>query len=173
MLGPWLGERPHDTLTHVLGLRPTGHAAEFGVYRGTTLRMIADVMPVTGFDVFTGLPEDWRPGFDRGQFACQAPEIEGADLVVGLFADTLPSWKPPAPLGLVHIDCDLYSSTETVLTHLEPHLGPGCYIVFDEFHGYATAERHEARAWASFEKRTGVDYDVIGHGREQWAIRLR
>lgn len=169
-LGPRLGYSDTSTLRHSLTLNPTGHAVEFGVATGRTLRIISKHMPVTGFDSFDGLPEDWRPGFPAGFFACPAPDIPGAELVVGLFADTLPHWTPPAPIGFVHIDCDLYSSTVTVFDHLE--LAPGCIIVFDEFHGYDGAELHEQRAWEEFLDRTGRSFDIIGHGREQYAVRL-
>jgi hypothetical protein len=175
-LGPRLGDHPHDVLCHVLGLKPAGLAVEFGVYKGTTLRMIADVMPVVGFDSFEGLPEDWRPDFPAGRFACAVPDVPGARLVVGRFEDTLPAWaRQTIPqVGLVHIDCDLYSSTATVLQHLEAVLRlDRPFVVFDEYHGYPGCEQHEAKAWAEFEARTGVQYDVIGHGPEQWAIRLR
>lgn len=171
-LGPRLGDHPHDTLRHVLDLHPEGHAVEFGVYKGATLRMIAEHMPVSGFDSFDGLPEDWRPKFTTGRFACPVPDVPGAEIVVGLFADTLPVWTPPDELGLVHIDCDLYSSTATILRHLEPLLRPGCYVVFDEYHGYPGWQDHEARAFDEYVQRTGQRYEVIGHGVEQWAIQL-
>ena len=53
-------------------------------------------------------------------------------------------------MALVHVDCDLYWSTVTVLDHIGPHLRSGCVVVFDEFHGYDGAELHEARAWGEF-----------------------
>jgi Methyltransferase domain len=172
-LGPLLGRDDHATLRHVLTLKPQGHAAEFGVWRGITLAAIAAVMPVTGFDSFHGLPEDWRPGFPKGMFAGNIPILPpNAELVVGMFEDTVPGWEPPAPLGLCHVDCDLYSSTVTVLAGIERHLHPGTYIVMDEFHGYPGAEHHEQRAWREFVARTGITYRVIGHGREQWACQL-
>lgn len=171
-LGPRLGNTDEATLRHALTLNPAGHAVEFGVATGRTLRIIRERMPATGFDSFGGLPESWRPGFPAGFFACPIPDIPDTELVVGLFSDTLPLWTPPAPIGLVHIDCDLYSSTATVLTHLEPHLHPGCIIVFDEFHGYPGAELHEQRAWEEYLDRTGRTFDVIGHGREQYAVTL-
>lgn len=171
-LGTRLGDAYTDTLRHALALNPQGWALEFGVAGGDTLRLIAKTMPVVGFDSFEGLPEDWRDGFPAGKFACPAPEIPNAELVVGLFADTLPAWTPPGPIGLVHIDCDLYSSTVTVLDHIGPLLAPGCLIVFDEFHGYPTAVQHEALAWAEYAQRTGTTWETIGHGPEQVAIRL-
>lgn len=171
-LGPLLGSDDRAVLRHVLSLHPPGVAAEFGVASGATLRMIAQQMPVTGFDSFTGLPEPWRHGYPAGKFACPVPTVPNADIVVGLFEDTLPGWTPPGPLGLAHIDCDLYSSTVTVLTLTELLILPGTYLVFDEFHSYPGCEEHEQRAFAEYVERTGLHYEAVGHGREQWACRI-
>lgn len=172
-LGPALGDDHLAVLRHVLDLNPEGAALEFGVGSGTSLRMIADRMPVIGFDSFQGLPEKWRDGFDVGAFACEPPTVPGADLVVGQFSDTLPSFTWPERVGLAHLDADLYSSTATVLEHLGPRLRPGCYIVFDEYHGYPGADgAHEQRAWREFADRTEINWTVIGHGPEQLAIRV-
>lgn len=169
-LGPRLGDDPLDTLRHVLALQPRGVALEFGVATGTTLTLIAQHMPATGFDSFQGLPEDWRAGFRRGRFACTPPNHP--DLIVGLFAHTLPTYPVPPDVGLVHIDCDLYSSTAEVLHWIGPHLTPGCYIVFDEYHGYPGCEHHEQKAWNEYTARTTTAWTVIGHGPQQWAIQL-
>lgn len=171
-LGPRLGNHPHDVLRYVLNQQPRGCAVEFGVAKGTTLRMIAEHMPAIGFDSFQGLPEDWRHGFGKGRFACDPPDIHGVTLVAGLFSETLPTFPFPSNIGLVHIDCDLYSSTAEVLRWAGPHLRPGCFIVFDEFHGYPGCEAHEQRAWAEWVVNNPVTWTVIGHGPEQWAIQL-
>lgn len=171
-LGPYLGDDYTACLRHALSLKPKGWALEFGVAEGGTLSTIAAHMPAVGFDSFNGLPEDWRTGFGAGKFACPIPDVD-AELVVGLFEDTLPNWTPPGPIGLVHIDCDLYTSTVTILTHLEQHLEPGCLIVFDEYHGYGPdAQHHEAKAWAEYVERTGTQWETLGHGPEQLVIRL-
>lgn len=171
-LGPRLGDKPLDTLHHILRLKPQGHATEFGVYKGRTLRIIAQHMPTTGFDTFTGLPENWRPGFNKGHFACTPPNIPNTQLIIGPFTDTLPNWTPPQPIGLTHIDCDLYTSTKTILKHIWPHLHPNAYIIFDEYHGYPDADQHEARAWHEHQTQHHPTYQVIGHGPQQWAIQL-
>lgn len=178
-LGPDLSESPFmrhhavsATLQHVLGQRPSGTALEFGVGKGTTIRMIAEVMPVIRFDSFQGLPEDWRWGYDAGMFACEPPAIPGVTLVAGLFADTLPGFDWPDEIGLVHLDADLYSSTSLALEHVGPRLRPGCYVVFDEYHNYPGHEQHEMRAWREFAEQTGIGWTVVGHGPEQWAIRI-
>lgn len=165
----------YSLLRKVLSLRPDGIAMEFGVGGGESTRLIAHYLPVYGFDSFDGLPEDWRDGYPRGSFAQpHQPDVPGATLVPGLFADTLPRivWDGLRTVGLVHIDCDLYSSTATVLEHIGPHLRPGCYVVFDEWHGYDGAAQHEQRAWREFADRSGIGWTVIGHSIQQWGIRI-
>lgn len=174
--GPYFPHNGHayPLLRHILDQDPQGHALEFGVEKGLSLRMIAAVMPVTGFDSFQGLPEDWRPGYPQGALACGPPVVRNSRLVAGWFADTLPmfDFSGVEPIGLVHIDCDLYSSTATVLKHVVPHLKSGCYLCFDEFHGYAGADQHEQRAWIEYTDNTDLGWNVVGHSEQAWAIRL-
>lgn len=175
-LGPRLTNTYEGTLDHVLSLNPFGIAIEFGVGQGHSLRRIAAKMPVIGFDSFEGLPERWRDGFEAGAFACTPPEVPNATLVQGWFEDTLPSFGFAAlgSIGLIHLDADLYSSTATILKWIEPHIVSGAYIVFDEYHGYPGADgEHEQKAWREFADRTGIKWTVIGHGPEQWAIRIK
>ena len=44
----------------------------------------------------------------------------------------LASYRPQSQI-VIHIDCDLYSSTLYCLTTLDPVLSPGTLIVFDDF----------------------------------------
>lgn len=176
-LGPDLSAGPagvdRSLLAHVLGLEPSGWAVEFGVGKGTTLAMIADHLPALGFDSFDGLPENWRPGFPKGMFATNPVlDLPGTTVVPGLFVDTLPGYDWPDQLGLVHFDADLYSSTVTALEHIGPHLAADTYVVFDEWFGYDGCEDDEQRAWREYVDATGLTWDVIGHGREQWAVRI-
>lgn len=156
---------------------PGGVALEFGVGTGTSMRQILAEGGAYGFDSFKGLPEDWRPGFSAGAFACEPPHDLLHRLVIGLFEDTLPEFfrapMPSIPISLVHIDCDLYSSTRTVLKHVMPHVQPGCYIVFDEWHGYEGCEQHEQRAWREYaDTHPDLRWEVIGHSFQQWGIRI-
>lgn len=181
-LGPRLGNSPLTPLLDAIMLARPGTALEFGVGVGTTLGLIADARhldPVVGFDSFKGLPETWRPGWEAGKFARKRPpRIPGANIVIGWFADTLPALTAhTAPgwlldLSLVHIDCDLYSSTRTVLDNIGPYLTPGTIVVFDEFHGYPEAAQHEALAWAEFTAKGGLRWEPIGHGPQQYVIRV-
>lgn len=133
-----------------------GTALEFGVATGESTRIIAARMPVIGFDCFTGLPEAWDrepteigTTFPAGTFAqAEPPQIDNVELVIGLFEDTLPGYQIPDDVSLVHIDVDLFSSTQTVLKHIGGQLHPGTVIVFDEFQGYGGAEHHESKAFA-------------------------
>jgi predicted O-methyltransferase YrrM len=171
---------PHDTLEHALSLAPTGGMAlEFGVWTGTTLKIIAArrAGAVYGFDSFAGLPEDWRAGFASGTFGVETlPEVPGAELVVGLFDDTLPGFLDahPGPVDFLHIDADLYSSAVTVLEQVGPRLRPGSVVVFDEFFNFPGWEAHEARAWAEYvaARDVGFRYEAYTLDNEQVVIRL-
>lgn len=177
-LGPDIGgdRASFPLLRHILdNLDPQGHGIEFGVAEGTSLRMIAAHMPAVGFDWFEGLPEDWCE-YPQGSRACPQPTVEGASIVSGLFADTLPAFDfgPWCPVGLVHFDADLYSSTVTALAHIGPYLQAGCFVVFDEWHrAHQDTASHEPKAWAEFlETRPELGWTVVGHDTEAWAIRL-
>ncbi len=171
---------PHATLDHALSLAPTGGMAlEFGVFSGTTLKIISAAREggVYGFDSFAGLPENWRTGFDTGAFDVVAPpDVPGAELVVGWFDDTLPGFlaEHEGPVDVLHVDADLYSSAVTVLEHVGPRLRPGSVIVFDEFLNYAGWEQHEARAWQEYVEKHDIAfrYEAYTHDHEQVVVRL-
>ncbi|QFZ16182.1 class I SAM-dependent methyltransferase [Saccharothrix syringae] len=161
---------PHATLEHALGLvEADGMALEFGVYTGSTLKLIATARggrDVYGFDSFQGLPEDWRNGFPAGTFDVDGlPEVDGAELVVGWFDDTLPGFlgSHPGPVAFLHVDCDLYSSTRTVLELVGPRLVPGSVVVFDEYFNFPGWQDHEHKAWTEYVARTGIAFDYVGY----------
>lgn len=163
------------------GIGPDDCAVEFGVGHAHTLRMIAAVLPVIGFDSFMGLPEDWRPTHMRGHFgdAAVPANVTGATIVPGWFEHTVPDYDWPTGIRLVHLDADLYSSTIQALYSIGPalHSKNRPVLVFDEFFGYdddfngnMPGEQQAFWEWAD---EFDITFDVIGHGREQWAIRLR
>lgn len=169
------------TLKEVLSAKKkwSGWAVEFGVFSGESLGLISKHMPVIGFDSFQGLPEDWRPEFPKGAFAIpEGPTV--ADIlktgpnrmvVSGWFEDTVPGFPFPK-LDLVHIDCDLYSSTVTSLEGVTPYVGPGTYVVFDEYHGYAGCEDHEEKAWTEWCKKNKVAHSTVAVGPEERAFLI-
>jgi Methyltransferase domain len=173
---------PHDTLRFALSqIKGPGLALEFGVATGSTLRIIADAVAadrtVAGFDSFAGLPEVWRTGFPVGEFAqAEIPTVEGAEIVVGLFEDELPAFlaRNEEEVAFLHVDCDLYSSTKTVLALMGDRLAPDAILLFDEFFNYPGWRQHEFRAWLEFVERTGRTFEYLGYtgNNEQVAVRL-
>lgn len=162
-----------DMLTHALSIAPKdGLILEFGVASGRTIRHIAGLTSnaIHGFDSFEGLPEDWRTGFERGAFKQQLPDVPGnVSLHKGWFSETLPPFvlTTPGPIAVLHVDCDLYSSTVLVLDTLADRIKTGCVIVFDEYFNYPGWKRHEHKAFQEFIAKTGrtfrFDSFVPGH----------
>lgn len=117
------------------------HVLEFGVYKGRSLELIRrtldDSYQVFGFDTFTGLPTDWKEvGLKQGAFSTdgEIPQISGVRMFKGLFKDTIPEYlKVAAPIGLIHIDCDLYESTIDVLYGLNDYIVPGTIMAIDDW----------------------------------------
>ena len=144
--------------------RPDGLFLEFGVASGRTISHMALNAPQThfyGFDSFEGLPEAWRSGFGKGVFAqARLPAVPpNVTLVKGWFDDTLPRFvhdRPQLPLSLLHIDCDLYSSTKTIFANLQDRIVPGTVIVFDEYWNYPGWRDHEFRAFEELRADTGI-----------------
>lgn len=173
---------PQATLRFALShVAVSGLALEFGVATGSTLRIITELLheehEVYGFDVFSGLPQTWRTGFPAGEFAQDAlPEVPGAELISGLFEETLPGFlaEHRKPIAFLHLDADLYSSTATVLDLVERRLIPGTVIVFDEFFNYPGWQEHEYRAWREFVDRTGIEFEYLGYtaNHEQVVARV-
>ena len=64
-------------------------------------------------------------------------------------------------VSFVHVDCDLYSSTKTVLDLLAPGIGPGTILVFDDWAGYDGAAAHEERAWGEHCAQHGTRFEWI------------
>jgi predicted O-methyltransferase YrrM len=157
-----------------------GLVLEFGVFSGKSINRIAEhkTGPVYGFDSFEGLPEDWRAGYEKGRFnradlPAVAPNVE---LIVGWFDRTLPKFldEHPGPVSLIHMDCDLYTSTQTTLTQLRQRIVPGTIILFDEYFNYPGWEMHEHKAFREFVESWDVQYEYIGlnPNHQQVAVRI-
>jgi predicted O-methyltransferase YrrM len=170
-----------DHLTYALGRAPPGLALEFGVFKGTTLNHLARLRPdrhFYGFDSFVGLPEVWAGSrysphnFDRKG---RKPKVaSNVTLVEGWFDKTLPDFlaKENGPIAFLHIDCDIYSSTRTVLDLTAPRLAPDAVIVFDEFFNYSGYEQHEYKAFFEFAERFQARYRFIGYAAHQVSLTV-
>ncbi|MBP0447915.1 class I SAM-dependent methyltransferase, partial [Roseomonas sp. SSH11] len=158
-----------------------GLICEFGVFKAESINYIADQLPdraLFGFDSFEGLPEHWRKEFGPGAFSVEGvlPEVrQNVRLIKGWFDATLPDFaaKHDGPVALLHIDCDLYSSTRCVLDHLGSRLMAGSILIFDEFFNYPGWEEHEFRAFAEFAEQRKLPHEYLAYNatHEQVAIR--
>jgi hypothetical protein len=158
-----------------------GLICEFGVYRATSIDFIAARTEslVHGFDTFQGLPEKWTQSDGVGKYTTDGvlPEVrENVRLHVGLFSDTLPGFlgSHPEAVRLLHIDCDLYSSTCEVLDLMTDRIVPGSVIVFDEYAGYAGWREHEWRAFQEWTSRHARRYEYLAFNPwgKQAAVRI-
>ena len=158
-----------------------GHYLEFGVFTGGTIRFIARHIggrTIHGFDSFEGLPEAWS-GFNLGGKAFDVggrlPRVPAnVELHRGYFDASLPAWLAghPGPIAFVHVDCDLYSSTKTILNLIAPRLISGSVVLFDEYFNYPNWEQHEFKAFQEFVAAFGVKYTYLGFARQQVAVRI-
>lgn len=169
---------PTRVLEHALDAATVaGHSAEFGVFAGRSLAVIAARTDgaVHGFDSFHGTPAGPAPAgaFDLAGIAPLVPA--NVALHIGPFADTLPDFATAAgPARFWHVDCDHAPSTRLVLETLAATLVPGSVIVFDDYTGFPDADRHDQGEWLEFVARRGIRWKPFAAtllGREV-AIRI-
>jgi predicted O-methyltransferase YrrM len=150
--------------------REKGIVAEFGVYKGYTLRLIADSLPrqeIYGFDSFEGLPENWRAGFDKGVFKVDsksiAPFQDNVRLYSGLFDESIPIMlnEDARKMSFIHIDCDLYSSTKCIFDLISSRLQVGTVIVFDEYFNFPGWEHGEHLALLEAARNSCFSFDYL------------
>ncbi len=157
-----------------------GLYCEFGVFEGATINHIAgrSQARVYGFDSFEGLPEDWRAGFETSRFkVSRLPRVSpNVTLCKGWFDQSLPEFLElhTEQIAFLHIDCDLYSSTRTVLELLTPRIRPGTVIQFDEFFNYPGWTGGEHKAFKEFCAGRGAVIEHLGYvsGDEQFSVRI-
>lgn len=158
---------------------------EFGVWVGTSINLIADIMhylgkgdkTIYGFDSFEGLPEDWvdpitgkmqtegkKGHFNLGGHLPQKKH-DNIHFVKGWFENSLPQFleNKDEKLALLHIDSDLYSSAKTIFDNLENRITSGTVIMFDEFYNYDGYEAHEYKAFKEFADKNKISYEWISH----------
>jgi len=83
----------------------------------------------------------------------------------GWYKDTVPAIPRGTKYSLVHIDCDLYSSTIDVLDGLFSieAVAEGCKIFFDDFDCNRASPNHgERRAWRECISKYSIDYSDSG-----------
>jgi predicted O-methyltransferase YrrM len=168
-------------LSFALSRAPTeGLVLEFGVEKGLSIRHLASLTPrdVHGFDSFEGLPGDWtgtkeaKAAFSRRGKLPKVPA--NAKLHIGWFDATLPAFLTanPAPCALLHIDCDIYTSTVTIFSLLRDRIAPGTVIVFDEYFNYPGWRQHEYKAFQEFIADTGLKYTYLAFSAEKGHVAV-
>lgn len=137
----------------------SGDYVEFGSLSGTSMWLAYDEIVradvprhMWAFDSFEGLPEtddprDEHPSFLRGgggdglhgfrtSLAGHGVPADAYTTVKGYYDETLPplgTSEAPVDVALAYIDCNLYSSTVTVMDFLKPRLKHGMIVAMDDW----------------------------------------
>jgi hypothetical protein len=167
-----------------------GQILEFGTATGRTLNQFAYWLPyhtIVGFDSWQGLPEPFND-LPSGHFAQALPKVlSNTKLVQGWFGkrpqedqSTVNEYtaekfarENTAPLALLHLDADLYSSTKTVLTAFANHIQSGTIILFNEYWNHPTWSKHEYRAWQEHVKTYNIRYEYIGYVSNHQEVAIK
>ncbi|MRX26740.1 TylF/MycF/NovP-related O-methyltransferase [Kangiella sp. HZ709] len=167
-----------DVFKLAAGQCSDGDIYEFGTYRGRSTIILSQLFPekkIYSFDSFEGLPEQWTPSEGPGSYSTKGEmplvSLSNVKYVKGWYKDTLPEFfsTQRTMASLIHIDCDLYSSTIQALEELKPVIQKGTLIIFDDFYGYDGYEKHEYKAFYEFVDKYNVKSEMIGFaitGRE-------
>jgi O-methyltransferase len=173
------GRAPHFDLVFrkIRDTQVAGDYLEFGVYRGTSFitayyaakRHGMSNMRFFAFDSFAGLPNDEHK-FKKGDLACpeevfttmtrKAGVPTSRTIVVKGFYDQTLTAETKAAHNLVraaviHVDCDLYSSTKCVLEFIEDIVTVGSIVIFDDWSvfGAESATHGEQKAFGEWPMR--------------------
>lgn len=168
-----------DRLLARIGDDELGDYLEFGVYNGSTLAIVHDLLDrrgrttsrLFGFDSFEGLPPEanvddnniWMPGqyrcpedFARDFLTRRGVDWQRVTLIKGWFSETC---KPATrahhrmkKAGIIMVDSDLYSSAVEALNFCEPLIGRHALVIFDEYYPGGRKDRFlgEEKAFAEF-----------------------
>lgn len=134
-----------ETFKRNAHLIPPGIICEVGVYKGGSLKYLAELFPdrkVYGFDTFEGLPkEHWdedehhEPGdFGDTDIKSVAKFVNSKSvyLIQGLFPDSAPD-PQIKDVALVHIDTDFYKSIAACIEYFVPRMAKGGLMIFDDY----------------------------------------
>jgi hypothetical protein len=173
-----------------------GDYAEFGCWGGMTFGLAFEesrrrgVRPTLwAFDSFEGLPPQagpddehpvWQAGtlstsLDEFRAICARNGLAPSDyrVVPGYYDDTIGSsarYEGPLPtdIAIAYVDCDLHSSTTTVLHFLGQRMKHGMIIAFDDYFCYSpTAVAGERKAMLEFLARDRL-FDFLPYVQFGW-----
>ena len=123
----------------------TGSAAECGVYRGGTAKILSNIFPdreLLLFDTFQGMPET-DPNKDlhrKGDFADTNLESvksyvgsqDNIRFVPGLIPETLATFSDRT-FSFVHVDLDIYTAIRSACEFFYPRLSISGIMLFDDY----------------------------------------
>lgn len=123
-----------------------GIFAECGVYKGGSIRFLAEHFPkrtILGFDTFNGLPiEHWTQSEHHAPQEFGDTSLEevtnfikpynNIKLIKGLFPSTAKIFEKEK-FAFVHIDFDFYEGTKLCLDWFWPRLMVGGIMLFDDY----------------------------------------
>lgn len=132
-------------IVQVAGKVPAGHFAELGVYKGGSLKYVAEKFPgrqFVGFDTFTGLPKGhWQESevHQAGEFGDTSLEevkqhigLDNVTLVKGFFPRSAKAYENEQ-FALVHCDLDFEKGIQACLDFFWPRLVSGGAVVVDDY----------------------------------------
>lgn len=97
----------------------------------------------------------------RSELAAQG-SLAGVAFIIGRYEDSLPQLNDRRAFNLVHIDCDWYESTRTVLEYLRPNLHPAALIQVDDYgHWEGARKAVDQTEWLANAKRWRVDQALV------------
>jgi O-methyltransferase len=140
-----------------------GNLVECGSFKGGSGLLMARALKTLGidkqvhlFDSFEGLPEPdatHDKGYKKGVFKSEYDELvrtveeQGLQDIItihrGWFSDTVGPFLSSytGEISLLHIDCDLYNSTNDCFPQFYPLVAEGGAIVFDDFNDGGRGEK--------------------------------
>ena len=79
----------------------------------------------------------------------------------------------PDNISFVHIDCDTYEATTTILSLAKDRIVPGTVILFDEYFGYRGWRVGEYKAWQEFTALRGLKYEYNAFSDQAVVLTVR
>lgn len=129
-----------DAVKSTCGL--PGDVAELGVYRGGTAALLgryAYDCKLRLFDTFAGLPADDTCGTHRaGEFAADEADVvaflKTQRVIPLVYKGVFPATAPAGvKYRFVHVDGDLYQTTQDAIAYFGPRMVPGGLMMFDDY----------------------------------------
>ena len=145
---------------------------EFGVFKGYSANYLALRAPgkVHGFDSFAVWPRTGQASGHEGDVRPLRPvAARSIECLIGarIIPDTLPAFLAtnPAPISLLHLDCDTYGATAEVLGLIRERLTSESIVIFDDYHGFWGFRDGQFKAWAEFVAAERLSYEYAAFSR--------